>query len=58
MGMLYTAVSGLLSVRAGASVEWGALVSGGVWMAFGYSIATTAGAIVTELRLPEPAEKT
>lgn len=57
MGVLYALVSGLVSARAGTSVEWGALVSGGVWQVFGYSIATTAGATLTELSLPEPVEK-
>jgi len=57
MGVSYAAVAALISIRTGASVEWGSLISGAVWQVFGYSIATTAGAILTELTLPEPVEK-
>ncbi|MBN1309026.1 MAG: hypothetical protein JXA18_13970 [Chitinispirillaceae bacterium] len=55
-GLLYTALAGLLSPRSGAPVEPFDLVTGGVWKMFGYTIATTVGAIITELSLPEPRE--
>ncbi|MBN1579014.1 MAG: hypothetical protein JW913_20800 [Chitinispirillaceae bacterium] len=54
-GALYTALSGCLSVQAGTPAELIPLIIGGVWKMFGYTIATTIGAIETELSLPEPA---
>jgi hypothetical protein len=56
-GLLYTSFSGYLSVKAGMPVELFPLITGGIWKMFGYTIATTTGAIVTELSVPEPAVK-
>jgi hypothetical protein len=56
-GLLYTSFSGYLSVMARTPVELFPLITGGIWKMFGYSIATTTGAIVTELSMPEPAAK-
>jgi hypothetical protein len=57
VGLLYTSLSGCLSVHAGTPVELFPLIIGGIWKMFGYTIATTTGAIVTELSLTEPAVK-
>ena len=56
-GLLYTILSGYLSLRAGIPIAPFHLVTNGVWKMFGYTIVTTTGAIVTELSLPEPAAK-
>ena len=53
-GILYTALLAYISGRTGNSLAPFALVTAGIWKMFGYSIATTAGAILTELSMPEP----
>ena len=56
-GLLYTSFSGYLSVKEGIPVELFPLITGGIWKMFGYTIATTTGAIIAELSVPEPAAK-
>ena len=51
-GLLYAAVSALLS-RSGANAT-GAVVIACIWRVFAFSIFSTIGAIVTELKLPDP----
>jgi hypothetical protein len=57
VGFLYTILDGSLALQAGTPPGFFHLVTGGVWKMFGYTIATTLGAIMTELSLPEPAER-
>ena len=57
MALLYTFFSYYLSLQTGTPIELSSLVVGGVWRMFGYTIATTTGAIVTELSLTAPAGK-
>ncbi|HUU19376.1 MAG TPA: hypothetical protein VMW72_19660 [Sedimentisphaerales bacterium] len=47
IGVLSTAVSAILSYNGG-------IVASGVWRVFIFAILSTIGAIVTELKLPEP----
>ena len=50
LGLLYTVVSALLVKK----MPIGDIAAGCVWPVFVFSIVSTIGAIITELRLPEP----
>ncbi|MBN1760932.1 MAG: hypothetical protein JW863_21575 [Chitinispirillaceae bacterium] len=56
-GFLYTLLNAVITITAGTPPVVMHLVSGGIWKMFGYTIATTVGAILTELNLPEPVQK-
>jgi len=50
LGLLYTLVSGLLVKK----IPIGDIAAGCVWPVFVFAIVSTIGAIITELKLPEP----
>jgi hypothetical protein len=50
LGLLYTVVSALLVKK----MPIGDIAAGCVWSVFVFAIVSTIGAIITELRLPEP----
>jgi len=52
MAVLYSAVSGWLGY--GGPPVWADIVAGGVWRVFIFSIFSVLGAILTELKLPDP----
>lgn len=51
-GILYTAVSAMLGHNGGISV--GEIVTNGLWRIFIFSMVSTFGAIITELKLGDP----
>lgn len=53
-GLIYTAGTAMI-VHGGTAVSTGLLAKTCVWRAFAFSVLSTVGAVITELRLAEPA---
>jgi MFS family permease len=52
VGVLYTAVSAFLGHSSGISM--GDIATNGMWRIFAFSIFSVLGAIITEVKLPDP----
>jgi len=52
VGLLYTTVSAILGY--GGPIEVGEMATGCVWRVFAFTIFSTMGVLLTELKLPEP----
>ena len=52
VGVLYTAGSGIMGY--GGSVEIGEMAISGTWRVFVFTILSTVGMLLTEIKLPEP----
>jgi len=55
VGLLYTAVSMILGY--GGPIEVGEMATGCIWRVFVFTILSTMGVLLTELKLPEPRVK-